>query len=145
MTATDPQQPVKTYRENPISTMRWTEKSEFEGIDLNDSFVLSWSVGEGRLTFEIEASIWPDSPFYDPPLPGEHTCYKRAQLEFDGFQAIDGFKPIERTESSVDPDGSRDFGNIDELEDTKNGFRICGDFGSVEIVGGAMKFTINTS
>ena len=125
--------------------MRWTEKSEFQGIDLHDSCVLSWSVDQNRLTFEIEASIWPDSTYYEPPLPDEHTCYRRAQLVFEGFQAIDGLKCMEQTNSSIDPDGSRDFGNIDELEDTENGYRVCGEFGSVEIIGGTMQFKIETS
>ena len=40
------------------------------------------------------------------------------------------------------PDGSRDYGNIDELEQTEKGYRISGDFGSVTIEGGTMSFTV---
>ena len=47
----------------------------FKGIDLNDSFVLSWYQGTNELTFELEASIWPESTYYEKPKPNEHTCY----------------------------------------------------------------------
>ena len=141
----DPKATFAILQKSSISVMHWTEKSEFRGIDLHDSWVLSWSLIKNRLTFEIEASIWPDSPFYEPPLPDEYTCYKRAQLEFDGFQAVHGLKPMDQVNPGFDASGSRDFGNIDELEDTENGYRICGDFGSVHIVGGTMQFEVRAS
>ena len=127
---------------SPISKMRWTEKPEFLGIDLNDSFVLSWGIADERLVFELEASIWPDSQYYEAPLPENYTCYRRAQLAFAGFKDVDGLKSMEQTNSSIDPDGSRDYGNIDELEQTEKGYRISGDFGSVAIEGGTMSFTV---
>jgi hypothetical protein len=119
-----------------------TQSSELLGIDLQDSFVLSWSVENDWLTFEVEASIWPDSPHYEPPLPDEYTCYKRATLTFHGFDSIEGLKHMEDVRFSVDPDGSRDFGNIDVLEAQGNGYRVVGDFGDVTVSGGLMQFAV---
>lgn len=103
---------------------------------------MSWSLSEKCLIFELEASVWPDSIYYEPPLKGEYTCYKRSQLVFEGFEAIDGLKPMERVRSSVDANDSRDFGNIDDLEDTNDGYLICGDFGLVVVTGGTMQFVL---
>ena len=60
--------------------MNWKEMEIFKGIDLNDSFVLSWKYINDTLTFDIEASIWPESPFYEKPVGDDYTCYKNAFL-----------------------------------------------------------------
>ncbi|AUD77728.1 hypothetical protein CW740_00145 [Kangiella profundi] len=85
--------------------MNWTELEIFKGIDLNDSFVLGCSQSEGRLSFDLEASIWPESKFYTEPKKNEYTCYKKAFLSFVGVDSIQGLKPIEAVASSTDPDG----------------------------------------
>ncbi len=120
-----------------------TQAIELLGINLQDSFVLSWSVENDRLTFEVEASIWPDSPHYEPPLPDKFTCYKHATLVFHGFDSIDGLKNMEDVKYSIDLNGSRDFGNIDVLEVQEDGYRVVGDFGDVTVSGGVMRFAVN--
>lgn len=122
--------------------MNLTKTAELLGIDLQDSCVLSWSVENGRLTFRVEASIWPDSPHYQPPLADEYTCYKPATLVFYGFDSIEGLKHMGDVRFSVDADGSRDYGNIDVLEAQGNSYRVVGDFGDVTVSGGLMKFTV---
>ena len=37
--------------------MDWRSLDLFEGIDLNDSFVLDWHHNDDQLIFEVEASI----------------------------------------------------------------------------------------
>lgn len=44
--------------------MDWHQMEVFNGIDLNDSFVLDWSYENNSLYFELEASIWPESKYY---------------------------------------------------------------------------------
>lgn len=116
----------------------------FEGVDLNDSFILAWAQEDGRLAFYIEASIWPTSKYYSKPKAGEYTCYRRAVLEFTGAAEITGLRPTELTPSSIDPDGSKDYGNIDSLVASESGFRLAGDFGDVNIRGGELQFEIHT-
>lgn len=122
--------------------MNWTDRPEFRGIDLNDSFVLAWELNSDRLAFDLEASIWPESPHYERPKPNEHTCYRRAQLIFEGFISVNGLKNMDQVEGHIDPDGTMDFDCIEELDETESGFRITGEFGSVAISGGTMDFVI---
>jgi len=124
--------------------MNWTELEIFQGIDLNDSFVMGWSQSDGNLSFELEASIWPGSKFCTEPKENENTCYRKAILSFEGADSIQGLKPIYTVASSTDPDGTVDYGNIDSLSLTSGGFEIEGDFGSVIIKGGKLNFEICT-
>jgi hypothetical protein len=124
--------------------MEWSKIDIFRGIDLTDSFVLSWSHDGNELTFELEASIWPDSEYYSKPQNGEYTCYRKAALKFTGVQSINGLKSINLVPSTIDPDGSTDYGNIDALSQTETGFYLSGDFGSVNIVGGELCFEVHT-
>jgi hypothetical protein len=52
---------------------------------------------------------------------------------------------MEGAQYSVDPDGIRDFGNIERLEQTEGGFRIIGDFGDVHVLGGTLHFAVSDS
>jgi len=125
-------------------SMDWTQIELFKGIDLNDSFVLSWAHEDDLLHFELEASIWPESEHYSKPENGEYTCYRKATLKFTNVQSINGLIPIESAPSTTDPDGSTDYGNIDTLRQTENGFKLSGDFGSVDIMGGELRFEVRT-
>ena len=52
--------------------MNWEELEIFKGIDLNDSFVLSWRKEPNEVIFELEASIWPESEYYEEPKKDGH-------------------------------------------------------------------------
>ena len=124
--------------------MDWTELSEFKGIDLNDSFVLSWEQTSDKIVFNLEASIWPQSPHYSKPEPNEHTCYRKASLSFTGIKEINGLQPIETVKPTIDPDGTSDYGTIELLTQYSNGYSIVGEFGAVKITGGQLEFKIHT-
>ena len=62
--------------------MNWDKMEMFKGIDLNDTFILSWRRNGSELRFDVEASIWPESKYYEAPKPDEYTCYKPAILTF---------------------------------------------------------------
>lgn len=123
--------------------MNWTELKEFKGIDLNDSFVLDWLLTETELSFELEASIWPDSEFYQTPKPNQHTCYKSAELKFSNFTKVTGLKLKSQTHASKEPDGSIDYGNIDSLTKTNAGYDLTGNFGNLQIQGGSLVFKVH--
>lgn len=124
--------------------MDWAELSEFEGIDLNDSFVLSWEQTSDKIVFNLEASIWPQSTYYTSPKPNEHTCYRKATLTFLGTNKVNGLRSMETVKPTIDPDGTSDYGNIDSLLQSSNGYTIAGEFGAVKISGGELEFKIHT-
>jgi hypothetical protein len=124
--------------------MDWTEMELFKGIDLNDSFILNWTIEKNVLCFEIEASIWPESRYYYEPKVNEYTCYRKATLKITKINRITGLKPFEQVVSSTDPDGSKDYGNVDTLSRTENRYELSGDFGLVEIEGGELHFELYT-
>lgn len=88
----------------------------FNGIDLNDSFIISWHQSSNSLLLNLEASIWPTSENYSTPKEDEWTCYKPATLIFEGFRKVIGLVPMQNAPSSVDKNGEVDYGNIDHLE-----------------------------
>jgi hypothetical protein len=124
--------------------MDWRQMEVFNGIDLNDSFVLDWSCENNCLSFKIEASIWPKSKHYAEPKPNEYTCYRKAILQFINTVSVSGLKPKSAVMSSTDPDGSIDYGNIDTLQVVDGGFELTGNFGNVKITGGELRFEIHT-
>jgi len=124
--------------------MDWTKIELFKGIDLNDSFVLKWNYEDDCLSFDLEASIWPESCHYIEPKDGEYTCYRKATIKFENTRSVNGLNSIELVPSTTDPDGSTDYGNIEILSKTKSGFNLLGDFGSVNITGGELHFEVHT-
>lgn len=124
--------------------MEWSQIELFKGIDLNDSFVLSWCHEADNVSFELDASIWPESEYYSTPKENEYTCYRKATLEFVGVKKVSGLKLRELVQRTTDPDGSVDFGNIDELNVSGDSFLVVGDFGKVNIQGGELRFEVHT-
>ena len=124
--------------------MEWAKAEIFKGVDLNDSFVLDWCYEADHLSFELEASIWPESVHYSKPKKNEHTCYKRATLRFVDVKEVSGLKLKELVQPTTDPDGSTDYGNIDVLNMLEGSFLLVGDFGSVKIQGGDLQFEVHT-
>ena len=123
--------------------MDWRQLEDFKGIDLNDSFILSWEQSINKLSFELEASIWPESMFYTKPPANQYTCYRKATLSFAEIEGVVGLISMDLARYSTDPDGSIDYGNIDSLIVTANGFNVVGDFGEVIITGGVLSFEIH--
>lgn len=111
----------------------------FEGVDLEDSWVLGWHLDEVRhqLVFELEVSLWPSNLNYAPPKSGEHTCYKRGRLIFEDVTDLQGLSPKEEVKPSKDPYGSIDYGNIEGFHSAGDGvYEFEGDFGKVRVKGG---------
>ena len=116
----------------------------FKGIDFNDSFVLGWCSNETEITFKIEASIWPESPHYLAPKPDEYTCYRKCEIQFTGFTSYSGLIEQSLINPTLDIDGSFDYGNIDSLIKTNQGFKVTGEFGNLEIISGRVQVKFYT-
>src|SRR5438094_9384182 len=102
------------------------------GVDWQDTFVLAWRMERDRLVFNVLASLSPGHPAYAPPPPSDWTCYRAAELIFDGTRQVTGLKEMEKVRPTVDPDGTADYGNIDSLSRDDDGtFMLSGDFGEV--------------
>ena len=123
--------------------MNYSNSEIFKGIDLSDSFVLFWKNEDDKLVFELEASIWSESSYYEKPKEDEHTCYKKARLEFKKIISIQGLLEMHQVNPSIDRNGDIDYGNIDELHLEDTSFKLNGDFGNVTIIGGELSFEIN--
>ena len=104
-----------------------------DNVMLQDTWVLGWQQDGDRLVFTVEASLWPGHPSYEPPKPGEWTCYKRGRVAFDGVQAVQGLLDLREVPGHTDPDGSQDYGSIDVLGVIEGGYRIAGEFGDVVV------------
>ncbi|MEN9999753.1 MAG: hypothetical protein RI922_2743 [Bacteroidota bacterium] len=113
------------------------------GIDLEDSWILGWSYYKEELQIEIELSIWPESPYYEEPLNGNYTCYKLGQLIFHDVKTIKGFFELENIEPTIDPDGSKDWGNIYGLSKTKTGVKFLAEDIEVDIETSGLSIKIN--
>ncbi len=106
---------------------------ELNGIDLQDSFVLGWSWADSKLVFDLELSVWPESKYFVTPKADEYTCYRKAQLIFTTVTSVTGLIPQSSVHFTTDIDGSRDYGNIDSLTISPNGYKMSGEFGLITI------------
>ena len=114
----------------------WREMGAFDGVDLEDTFVLGWSlnVEAGWFGFDVEASLWPGHPAYEPPRPNEWTCYERAVLAFEGVLELHGLPDAADVRTTTDADGSRDYGTFDALwRDDEGRWHVAGDSGEVVV------------
>tara|TARA_Y100001968_G_scaffold323260_1_gene360657 strand:- start:579 stop:938 length:360 start_codon:yes stop_codon:yes gene_type:complete len=116
----------------------------FKGIDFNDSFVLGWSSSQTEIIFKIEASIWPESIHYFEPKLDEYTCYRKCEIKFTNFTSYSGLREQNLVTPTLDKDGSIDYGNIDSLAKTNQGFKVVGEFGSLEIINGEVQVQFYT-
>ena len=127
-----------------MTQLFWHDVEDFPSVDLKDSFVLSWTQSPDGLVFELDASIWPGHQLYEPPKPGEHTCYKRGRLIFPHAHSIRGLRTMAEASYTRDPDGSIDYGTIEALLATGTGrYRLCGDFGDVYLESEEPKLVFN--
>jgi hypothetical protein len=124
--------------------VEWRDMPEFAGVDLEDSWVLGWSYDRSgrRLTFELEASLWPGHPAYVVPPPSEWTCYRPAVLAFDDVLSVAGLWDVAAARATVDPDGSRDYGSIEGLRREDDVFRFTGEMGDVAVRAARVQLTL---
>ncbi len=109
---------------------------QFPGLDgfyLEDSFVLAITETPSTLTFTLDAVLTPEHPAYRPPRPGEHHCYRSAELLFIDLSKIEWLQRSHRF--FTDATGAKDLGNIDALVAGANSVLLEGDWGCVRVWG----------
>lgn len=111
--------------------------TNLEGIDLSESFVLSWTATDARLVFQMEFALWPESSFYRKPRDGEWTCFRRGALVFDRITLVEGLIKQEDVRGATDASGERDYGNVETFEEADDGVKLSGEFGEVGLRCGA--------
>lgn len=115
----------------------WFELREFAGVDLLQSFVLSWEHAFGALRLDIDLCLLPDHPFYETPRPSEGACIRAAMLEFPNCTLL-AAGPGSATEPAALAKlaASLAHGQIEGLERVaEERYEIRGRFGQVTIGG----------
>jgi len=103
----------------------------FENIYLEDSYVLSINAKTSIQIF-LEAVLTENHPLYTQPLPGEQYCYRRMTVNFPHPQTYD--LVVNNIGPIADPDGSVDYGNIDEFYRADGKYYLRGEWGELTIV-----------
>ncbi len=104
----------------------------FENIYLEDSYVLSINA-KTSIQILLETVLTENHSLYTQPLPAEQYCYRRMTVNFPHPQTYD--LVVNNISPIADPDGSIDYGNIDEFfrADGKYYLRV-GEWGELTIV-----------
>lgn len=71
------------------SSTDWRQLREFNAVDLERSFVLSWDLESETLTIDIDLFLTAEHPFYEKPRPAEKICIRPAVIEFPLCDAIE--------------------------------------------------------
>ena len=122
----------------------WRDMAEFNGVDLEDSFILGWrySPSVGGLLFDVEAHLGPDHPAYERPTPDEFGCYKRATLLFAAASVLGDLPEPSSVRAIRDPDGSEDYGSFDTITMEDGAYRIATDFADVVLTCNDVSFRV---
>ena len=113
--------------------INWTSLREFAAVDLESSYVLSWSLEGESLLLDLDLQLSPEHPFYEVPRPSQKACIRAAAIEFplcDAIRAGD-----ERRRASPAEVVSRlALGRIHGLAVIADGrYELRGEFGNVQI------------
>jgi hypothetical protein len=111
----------------------WTELTEFDGVDLSESYVLGWQLGLAELVFELDVALTPDHPSFRPPRADERTCWVRGRLRFPGASSVQGLREQSGVVGATDATGARDYGSIDEFSWADGQAHIGGEFADVTL------------
>lgn len=114
-------------------TVDWQKLREFAGVDLLNSYVLSWGVQRGTLSIDVDLQLTSEHPFYEKPRPAEKVCIRAAIIDFPYCEGIvvDGNTVDESLTDTVSRLG---IGAIEGLRRLDYGpYEIDGEFGTVLI------------
>ncbi len=71
-----------------VSPVDWRELREFFGVDLSQSFILSWHLESETLMIDVDLHLTEDHPFYEKPRPAEKICIRPAIVEFPFCEGV---------------------------------------------------------
>lgn len=110
----------------------WRNLREFAGVDLTESFVLSWSAEAETLLIDADVLLTPEHTFYEQPRPAEKVCIRPAIIEFPYCQLL----RLNQGEAGSVAEVAATIGHgaIKGLRRLGDGrYEIQGDFGTVSI------------
>ncbi len=108
----------------------WRQLREFAAVDLNQSFILSWSLESELLLIDVDLFLTKDHPFYEKPRPAEKFCIRPAIIEFPYCEGISVVG--ESKASSAELVRRLKHGLIEGLKRFDGGqYEISGKFGTV--------------
>lgn len=111
----------------------WRQLREFTDIDLDESYVLSWSCGQADLVLDVDLCLGFDHPFYEKPRPAEKGCYRAAHIIFPEYSMV-AFIGDEDESEIVEDLESLPSGKISGLtRDDIGRYELHGKFGSLRI------------
>ncbi len=116
-----------------MNEINWTALREFAGVDLEASYVLSWSMAGELLLLDLDVQLKPDHPIYEVPRPSQKACIRAATIEFPYCEsmAVEGRDSEGSLGALVKSLGS---GRIDGLSVVADGqYELRGEFGNVQI------------
>ena len=106
----------------------------FEGVVLEESFVLGIAVEPGIVTFAVEFVLAPDHVEYRVPPPEEQFCFNTGTLVFS--RVSDFTWTGQGAPPATDATGESDYGHIDFLAVEGPAYSMGGDWGTMRIVAG---------
>ncbi len=116
-----------------VDSVDWRKLREFSGVDLTQSFVLSWQVEGDTLCIELDLFLTPEHPFFEKPRPAEKACIRPAVVEFPYCESV-SFNGSGGDESIDVVLGRIGLGAITGLIRRDEGpFELAGKFGRVSI------------
>jgi hypothetical protein len=108
----------------------WTVISSFDGLDLTESFILSWTAENGDALFEVDFALVKGHPNYRQAGQDEWARFRRGTLRFPNVRSIAGLPPMTEVRPAVDATGELDYGHFDSFVEVASGqFEVAGDFG----------------
>ncbi len=108
----------------------------FAGIDLPDSYILSWQRGDEGVSFEMLFVLTIDHPLYKHPKEDEWACYRSGRLTFQNVTKCTGLPDMKLVIPATDAEGYKDYGCMDTFIETSAGkYELSGDFGVATVHG----------
>ncbi len=103
----------------------------FNGIYLEDSFVLGIVESSGELCFLVEFVLMECHPYYSRPAKDEIYCYKKGRIVFRGLRSVRWLHRY--CTPFIDKNGEDDYGNIDYFTLSDKRYRLGGHWGELVI------------
>ena len=114
-----------------MDRLNYWQLTGLENIYLEDSYVLGIKT-DTSIEFFLEAILTENHPLYTSPLPEEQYCYRKITLKFPHPQTYN--LTLNKMLPIVDPDGTWDYGNIDEFFLENEAYHLIGEWGELTIV-----------
>ena len=120
--------------------IRYHKLPGFEGVYLEDSYVLDIQTEPDCVDIFLEAVLTEKHPRYMSPKLNEQYCYRNAHIYFPNVEKVTwGEKSMTLYK---DANGEIDYGNIDTFYFVDGRYHLAGDWGALDIVSSKPIFEI---